>query len=59
MEELKVIETDQRIDPSKIKRDDLRGLARTVLNSATAAMQSPEIMEDFERWQQERSAATC
>ena len=59
MEELKVIQIDQHIDPSKIKHDDLRGLARSVLNGAAAAMQSPEVMKDFERWQRERRAATC
>lgn len=57
MENATVIDNSASIDFSRMKKEDLHGVACAILKSASAAMQSPEIMRDFETWKLARNDA--
>lgn len=45
------------VDVNKIKKSDLDGLARTLLNVAETVMARPGMQERFEEWKRKRGVS--
>ena len=51
---MQTITNANEVDVTQIKRKDLDGLARTLLNAAETVMAKPGMQQRFEEWKRKR-----